>query len=138
MEIIRWDPSNSMRPLFSDGISPAFSRFGWDFPVDVYEHGKNVVAKAALPGIAADELGITIDDDLLTVTGSREEEAEIDEKDYYSKEIRRGSFSRTVSLPASVDADKADAKYEDGVLTVTAPTIASEKGRGVKVEVKKL
>ena len=90
----------------------------------------------SLPGVEASEIDISIEDDLLTVSGSREEEVESKEKDYYSKEIRRGSFARTVRLPKMVKADKAEASYEEGLLKIKIPAILNAKENSVKVPIK--
>ena len=84
-----------------------------------------------------EELEISIDKDTLTVSGERKEETETEKKDYYSKEIRRGSFSRSVSLPKIVDADDTKAAYADGLLTVTMPIVKGQEKKAVKVQVQK-
>jgi HSP20 family protein len=114
-----------------------FPKLGWDLAVDVYEEGKNVIAKMSLPGVKSEELDISIDKDTLTISGERSEEVETDKKDYYSKEIRRGSFSRTVTLPKIVDAEEAKAAYADGVLSVTMPIVKGQGKKAVKVEIEK-
>ena len=139
MQLIKWEPFKEMDRFFDDRFSQpfgAFPKLGLDLAVDVYEEKGNVVAKMSLPGIKSDELDVSIEDDMLTISGRREEEREVDKKDYYSKEIRRGSFSRTVSLPKSVDAGRAEAKYENGELVVTMPVVAGAKEKAVKVKVK--
>ena len=86
-----------------------------------------------LPGIKPEEIDIALEDDTLTVSGRREEEKKTEDKDYYSKEIRRGSFSRSVSLPRSVDAAETEARYDNGVLIVTMPVIGGANERTVKI-----
>jgi HSP20 family protein len=138
MPPIKWEPFDEIEKLLGDRpYISMFPKLGWDLAVDVFEEGKRVVAKMSLPGIKSEELDIAIDKDILTVTGSREEEKETDKKDYYSKEIRRGSFSRSVSLPKFVDAEEASADYKDGVLTITMPVIKGQEKKAVKVHVKK-
>lgn len=135
-EIVVRDPFDDISQFFGGRPLARFARFG-DLAVDVFEQDGNVIAKMSIPGIEKDEVEITVDEDTLTIEGSREEEKEVDQKDYYSKEIRRGSFSRTVDLPKIVDGEKAIADYKDGVLTVTMPTVEGEEKKGVKVEIKK-
>ena len=136
MELIQWKPFNDLDRLTQDFPAP-FRKLGSDLSVDLYEEGGNLVAKMSLPGVEADDLDIIVDSDSLTISGERVEEEETDEKDYYSKEIRRGSFSRTVPLPKLVSADAAKAGYKDGVLTVTMPVEKGQEEKGVKVPVKK-
>lgn len=135
-DLIQWKPFGEFDRFMDDSLFPSFPKLGLDLAIDLYEEKGNVIAKMNLPGINAKDLDIEIDGDLLTISGNREEEHETDEKDYYSKEIRRGSFTRSVSLPASVDAGKAEASYRDGVLSVTIPVIPGNKEKTVKVKVR--
>lgn len=137
MQIIKWEPFKDIDRFFEDRMLPSFPKLGWDLAVDLYEEKGNVIAKMSLPGVKEEELDIEIEEDILTISGRREEEKETDKKDYYSKEIRRGSFSRSVSLPKVVDAKKAEAEYKKGVLTVTMPVVAGSKNKSVKVDIKK-
>ncbi len=138
MALIKWEPLNEMERFFEDRpYISMFPKLGWDLAVDVFEEGKNVVARMSLPGIKAEELEISIDKDVLIVSGAREEEKETEKKDYYSKEIRRGSFSRSVSLPKIVDAEDTTADYADGVLTVTMPVVKGQEKKAVKVAIGK-
>lgn len=140
MQILKWEPFKEIDQFFGDRFLQPFSAFpklGLDLAVDVYEEKNNVIAKVSLPGIKAEEVDISIEDDMLTISGRREEEKEVDKKNYYSKEIRRGSFVRSVSLPRSVDAQKAEAKYESGELIVTMPAVAGAKEKAVKVRINK-
>jgi len=140
MQLIKWEPFKEIDRLFDDRFFQpfgAFPKLGFDLAVDVYEEKGNVIAKMSLPGIKPEEVDISLEDNMLTISGRREEEKEVDKKDYYSKEIRRGSFSRTFSLPKAVNTAKAEAKYEDGVLVVTMSVIAGAKEKAVKVNIKK-
>lgn len=136
MNIIQWKPLGEFDRVFDDRFSMGFPKIGLDLAIDLYEEKGNVVAKMNLPGIHASELEVSVEDDMLTVIGSREEEQETDKKDYYSKEIRRGSFSRSVSLPSQVDAEKTTAEYKDGVLVVSMPIVKGEKKKSVRVNLK--
>jgi HSP20 family protein len=115
---------------------PSF-KLGWDLAVDVYESDGDVIAEMNIPGIDPDNIDISIEDDYLYVKGSRQEKEEVKEKDYYHKEIRRGSFERVINLPCLVDADKTEAHYEEGVLKIIMPKKASSERNKVKVRVKK-
>lgn len=137
MQIIKWEPFREIDRFFDDRFSTSFPKLGWDLAVDLYEEKGNVIAKMSLPGVKEEELDIEIEEDTLTISGRREEEKETDKKDYYSKEIRRGSFSRSVSLPKLVDVTKSEAEYKKGVLTVRMPAVAGSKSKSVKVEIKK-
>ena len=136
MPIIKWEPFNELERFLEERpYISLFPKLGWDLAVDLFEEEGSVVAKMSLPGVKTEELDITIDEDMLTVTGTREEEKETDKKDYYSKEIRRGAFTRSVSLPKAVDGSKAEAAYADGVLKITMPVVKGQEKRSVKVQV---
>ena len=140
MPIIKWESFNEIEKFFSDrsfSSLPIFHKLGWDFAVDLYEEKGNIVAKMSLPGIKPEDIAVSIEGDLLTIAGRREEEKEVEKKDYCSKEIRRGSFSRNVSLPKPVDMKKTEEKYEDGVLAITLPVIPGAKEKSVKIKVGK-
>ena len=137
MSLIQWEPFNEVERLFDGQMLPLSTRPGWDLAVDVFEEKGNVIAKMSLPGVKQEEVDVSIEDDVLTISGRREEEKETKEKNYYSKEIRRGSFSRSVGLPKSVKAEKAEAKIEDGMLVVTMPAVKGLESKTVKVKVGK-
>lgn len=137
MSLIKWEPFGEFDRFFDKDLIFTSPKLGWDLAVDIYEEDKNVIAKMSLPGIKSEEVNISIEDDLLTVSGKRDEEKETKEKDYYSKEIQRGSFSRSVSLPKSVDAVKAEAEFADGILVVKMPVVDGAKEKAVKVQIKK-
>ena len=138
MPIIKWEPLNELERFFGERpYISMFPKLGWDLAVDVFEEGVNVIAKMSLPGVKTEELDISIEEDVLTISGAREEEKETEKKDYYSKEIRRGSFSRAVSLPKSVNASKAEAKYTDGVLQITMPIVKGKEKKAVQLNVTK-
>ena len=124
MSIIRWAPM--MEP---------FEQF---FPaMDVYETEKAVVVETALPGINPDGVKVSVEKGVLTVTGESKKEHEVDEKNYYRKEMRSGSFFRQVALPAAVLEDKVDAVFEDGMLKVTCPKAESTATKKVNVKIVK-
>lgn len=137
MSLIKYSPFANLDRFFEDESLVHFRKYGWDLAVDVFEEKDTVIAKMGLPGINPDELKITIDGDLLSISGDRQEEHEVDEKEYYSKEIRRGSFSRVVELPAFVDEDHTEAVYKDGMLKITMPKLPEEEKKSVEIKVKK-
>jgi HSP20 family protein len=135
MSLIKWEPWGDMGKLFDEFSSASLGRSGWDLSVDMYEDGGNVVAKMQIPGIDPAKLNVSVEDDYLCISGSREEEKEEKNKQYYRKEIRKGSFDRMIALPSTVDKDKVDAQYERGMLTVTMPRKEKRESSG-KIEVK--
>ena len=142
MSVIKWaplvDPFEEMDRMMSD-FSPAFgaTRSGLIPAIDVYEKGDSIVVEASLPGIDTDKVDVAVENDVLTIEGKEEKKTEVDEKNYYRREVRSGSFHRAVQLPTAVQGDKAEAQYENGVLKVVIPKQERIKPKQVKIAVKK-
>ncbi len=140
MAIMKWDPFREIDRIFEEpfALTPIKTDISMDLSVDVYEEKGNIIAEMNIAGMKPEDIDITVGDNYLRVTGNREEKKEEKEKNYYYKEIRRGSFQRSVSLPAKVKEDEAKASYEDGVLKITIPKEEKEKERKkVRIEKKK-
>jgi len=105
--------------------------------LDIYQDKDNVVVEAPVAGVNPEEVKISIENDVLTIEGKSEKKSEVDEKNYYRKEISYGSFHRSVALPVAVNGEKAKAEYDDGVLKVTIPKEERVKAKSIKVQVKK-
>lgn len=135
MAIIKWEPFAEVDRFFEDFTIPTFKNLGTDLAVDVYEEGENVMAKMNVPGVDPDKINVSVEDNLLRVSGAHEEEKEEKKKHYYHKEIKKGSFERVVSLPQPIQKDKVSAEYKNGALTITLPK-ASDGGSSKKIEVK--
>jgi HSP20 family protein len=140
--IIRWTPflesSEEMEKMMND-MTPAtrMSAMGFTPAVDMYEDKDNVIIETQLAGVDPDGVDIAIENDVLTIKGESEKKSEIDEKNYYRKEIRRGSFYRSVPLPTHVIGDKATAEAIDGVLKVTVPKAPEAKPKVIKIKTAK-
>jgi len=142
MSLIKWTP---FFPEFDDmeknleSMLPAVrgSQFGFTPAVDMYEDKDNVVVETQLGGIDPDKVDISIENNVLTIKGESEKKSEIDEKNYYRKEIRRGSFYRAIPLPTKVDGDKAAAVSEGGILKITVPKASEVKPKTIKIQTKK-
>jgi HSP20 family protein len=106
-------------------------------PVDIYEKGNNLIVETPIAGIEPEKVDISIEDNTLILKGRSEKKSEVEEKDYYRKEVRYGSFYRAVSLPTKVIGDKAEASYEDGLLRITIPKAAEAKEKKIQIKVKK-
>ncbi len=139
MSIIKWtpflEPFGDMDRFFEDfrrGTPSAFAP-----ALDVYEKGDNLVVEAQLPGIDPDKVEVSVENDVLTIQGKSEHKSEVDEKNYYRKEIHTGSFYRSVALPAHVQGQNAVADFAEGVLTVTIPKLKQENVKKLKVNIKK-
>lgn len=107
--------------------------FEGQLAVDVYQTKDNVVIKAPIAGVKADDIDISVSEDVVTLRGERVEEKEVDREHYYVQECYWGSFSRSVILPTSTIAEKAQASLKDGVLTITIPKVQQDKVKKIKV-----
>jgi len=131
MSLIPWSP---LLDTF-DSLEKGFSNF---LPaMDVYEEKDNVVVEATLAGIRPEDVNVNVHEDVLTLEGKRETSSEIDEKNYYRKEVRSGSFNRSVVLPAAVQADRAKANFENGLLKIILPKQTEAKAKSIKINVNK-
>jgi len=128
MPIVRWDPFRDF------GLATASNN--WMPPVDIYQNGdQEVVLKAEIPDMNREDLDITVENFVLTIKGEKKLSNEVKEEQYHHVERRYGSFSRSFSLPQTVDAGKVAAEYKNGVLTVRLPLREEAKPRQIKVEV---
>jgi HSP20 family protein len=144
--IIRWEPAREMMTLreamdrlFDDAFTRPLSlnNGNWSVPaVDMYQTDNEVVVKAALPGIKADEVQINVTGELLTLKGETKHEEEKKEKAYHIREQRWGTFERSIALPTQVVADKAKAEFENGVLTITLPKAEEVKPKTISIKTK--
>jgi HSP20 family protein len=105
----------------------------WVPAMDLVEADDHFVLKADLPGLAEDDVAIEVQDNVLTISGSREAEHERKEQGWYRLERSYGSFSRSLTLPDGVDADKVEANFDRGVLEVTIPKPEERKPRRISI-----
>lgn len=101
--------------------------------VDVYQTDDEIVIKSTIAGVTADDIDISITNEMVTIKGSRKQEEKIKEQDYYYQELYWGSFSRSIILPEEIDADKAKATMKNGVLTLRLPKLAKSKVKKVRI-----
>jgi HSP20 family protein len=124
MTLIKFEPLKEFESLH-DRLMRMFNDFSYDVPsnfnprIDISEDENNIYVEAELPGIKKDDLKISIQDNILTISGEKKSEVE-DKKDksYYRSERCYGSFQRSFTLPSEVNRDKTEAKFEDGILKV--------------------
>lgn len=132
------EPFEDMDRFFSDAF-PALRGFGerehsFMPAVDMYEDKDNVIVEAQLAGMDPKNVDVSIENDVLTIKGKSEKKNEVDDKDYYKKEIVRGSFYRNVPMPTSVDGDNAKAEYEEGVLKISVPKVEEKRSHKIEIE----
>src|SRR5260370_35295325 len=135
MALDRWDPLREMMTLreamdrlFQESVVRPTGSFlagaRGATPVDIAERDNSFVVQAAMPGIAPEEIQVTVKGNTLTIRGEHKDEEERGDQNWLVRERRSQSFYRSVTLPAAVNADKAEAKYENGVLTLILPKAA--------------
>ena len=143
--LIRWEPAREMMTLreamdrlFDDAFTrPLSLRDAWSVPaIDMYQTDDEIVVKAALPGIKADEVQINITGEVLTLKGEMKHEEDKKEKAWHIHEQRWGSFERSVILPTDVVADKTKAEFENGILTITLPKAEEVKPKVINIKAK--
>jgi len=105
-------------------------------PMDVYEKKGKVIVETPIAGVDPEKVAISVEDNVLTIKGKSEKKSEVEEKNYYRKEVRYGSFYRSVTLPADVIGTKAEASYKDGVLKIEIPKAPEKKEKKLKIKVK--
>ena len=138
--MIQWEPFNELRAtmdrLFDQGFSrpwrllPA-TEYQAAFPVDIWESDNAIEVKAALPGIHPDDVNITVVADTLTIRAQQREPQE--SKTYHLHELGYGDWQRSFTLPVSVEADAAEARYEHGMLYLTLPKAEAVRPKQIKV-----
>ncbi len=124
----------------SDAFFPTRSRVsvpqGSSLPLDVFEKDGRVVVRASMPGLKPEDVEVSIDDRVLTVSGTLGFDEEHKDARVFVREIATGSFSRSIRLPDDVDTDKAEATFENGMVSVTFPRLVETKPTPVRVPVK--
>ncbi len=147
---VRRDPFNefgSIAKTINDlnrAFNVGFPRFGdeglvkgnWNPTVDVYEDQNSIVLEADLPGVKPGEFELAIENNVLTLKGERKFEKKIEEGSYHRVERSYGSFTRSFTLPSTVDVNSVGADFKDGVLKVTLPRREETKPRQIQVQIK--
>ena len=108
---------------------------GWAVPIDVLPDGDNIIVVASMPGIDPENISVTVEDGVLTIKGATSAETEQKDERYYLRERRTGAFHRSVRLPESVDIDKAESTYQNGVLSISFPKLESKKATSLPISV---
>ena len=143
--LTRWEPVREMMTLreamdrlFDDAFTRPISMSGGSVlpAIDLYQNANEVVVKAALPGLKAEDVQISITADVLTLRGEFKQETEQKETTYHIREQRYGSFERSLALPTDVQTDKAKADFENGVLTITLPKAEAVKPKTITIKAK--
>ena len=147
MTLIRWTPLRSVMS-FRDDMDRLLDEFygrvtgpgdghegDWLPPMDLTENENGVTASLELPGLNKDEIKVSVNDNVLTVSGEKKQEKTEDNDNLCRVERSYGFFKRSVRLPSEVDAGKVKATFKDGILKVTLPKLESKKPREIEVQV---
>ena len=147
MAIVRFDPFREMASLqervnrmFADAYArpddDVMTRGAWVPPVDIYQTDQHeLVLKAELPDISREDIGLKVENNTLTVTGQKKMDSNVKDHQYHRIERTFGSFSRSFTLPPTVDTNAIAADYKDGVLTVRLPLREEAKPKQIQVQV---
>jgi HSP20 family protein len=146
MDVVQWRPfrevarlRNEMDRLWDEYFGPGRRALQpmeetWLPAVDVSETGDKVTVKAEIPGMEAKDIEISMVGDTLTIKGEKKAEREEKEENYHLVERSYGAFSRVMKLPATVQADKVEATYKNGVLTVVLPKKEEVKPKPIEIK----
>lgn len=142
MSLIRWNPYRNLRTLPRD-LDSFFNDFGLDYrssdkvwapSVDIVETEDNYKLKAEIPGMNKDDIKISFEDHVLTLSGERKNESEENEKNLHRVERFYGKFQRSFHLPEGIKTDDISAKYKDGVLTIDVPKAEEVKPKEIAIK----
>ena len=130
MAVVRWDPTRELASMEIDRLNRMFTDLwgeetlsrGWTPAVDIYTTANHdVVIKADLPDVKKEDISVTFENNVLMLKGERKFESETAREDYQRMERFYGTFSRSFTIPATIDASRISASFKDGVLTVRLP-----------------
>ncbi|HVH55341.1 MAG TPA: Hsp20/alpha crystallin family protein [Vicinamibacterales bacterium] len=141
MAIVRWEPAQDLASMEVDRLNRMFANFfgdqgarSWLPPVDIYEtENHEVVLKAELPDMKREDINITFENQVLTLRGERKLDESVRRDRYQRFERAYGTFSRSFTIPSTVDAGRITASYKDGVLTVRLPQREEAKPKQIEV-----
>jgi HSP20 family protein len=148
--VVRWEPLNdivSLRDAMDKLFEDSFTHTRWLTPVrenvfgqmalDIVENANELVVKATVPGFKPEDIEINVVDDTLSIKAETKAEKKEEKETYLLRERRYNALRRSVHLPVTVEADKATAEFEHGVLTLTLPKAEAVKPKQIKINAKK-
>ena len=144
MTLVRWNPARELASMEIDRLNRMLTDFyegnrSWMPAVDIFEtKDSEFVVKMELPDMKREDISVTFENGVLTLTGERKAEFDGNEGTYHRSERAFGRFSRSFTLPATVDANRINASYKDGVLTIRVPQREEAKPRQISVDVQGL
>jgi len=144
MNVVKYDPFRELRSLQDEmtrlftGVAPGgnredMTRGAWAPNVDIYEDKDRLILEAELPGMTNDDFDVSVENNVITLSGERKFEKKTEGDNYHRVERSYGSFTRSFTLPQSVTAEGATADFENGVLRVSLPKRAETKARKIEI-----
>ena len=141
MAVVRWQPARDLATMEVDRLQRMFDNLfgenlqrGWMPPVDIYEtDAHEFVVKAELPDVKREDINLTFENNVLTIRGERKLDEEVKRDNYHRVERQYGSFSRSFTVPPTVDSSRIAASFKDGVLTIRMAQ--REEARPKQIEV---
>jgi HSP20 family protein len=142
MVMQRWDPVRELRQM-DETMNRLWRGYGgapsgtedWNISLDVVQRPDEIVVKASIPGIKPEAVDLAIEDNILTLRTDRKPDFEDDKSVYLVQERPTGSFYRALRLPETVDANKVQSTYENGVLTIVLPKAEEKKKKQIKIQI---
>ncbi|MDD5509648.1 MAG: Hsp20/alpha crystallin family protein [Dehalococcoidales bacterium] len=145
MLVQRWDPFRDLTQM-EDTVNRLWRGLGgvpsyregvedWNILIDVIQKGDELVVKASIPGIKPDEIDVAVEDNLLTLRAERKADSEGEQSRYLIQERPTGSFYRALRLPQTVDTNKIESEYENGVLIIRMPKAEEKKKKQIQIKV---
>ena len=145
MLVQRWDPFRDLTQM-EDTVNRLWRGLGsvpsyregvedWNILIDVLQKGDELVVKASIPGIKPDEIDVAVEDNLLTLRAERKADSEGEQSGYLIQERPTGSFYRALRLPQTVDTNKIESEYENGVLIIRMPKAEEKKKKQIQIKV---
>lgn len=146
MAMSRWDPFRDLMSIQSElnrlfgrtyageGGSTSGVAGAWVPPLDIYETADRFVVNVELPGIEPDSVDVSVEDSVLTIRGERSFYSDVEEDSFHRVERRYGQFGRSITLPQTADADRVEASFDRGVLTITVPKVEQAKPKKIQVK----
>lgn len=134
MTSLRKDMDRLFDRFFETGWPEAPTLGAWEPTVDITEDKEAVTVKAELPGVEQNDIGVSLQDGVLTIKGEKHAEKEEKDKRYHRVERSYGTFVRSIRMPAAVEAGKVTAKFKDGVVVITLPKAPEAKGTTIAVK----
>jgi HSP20 family protein len=141
MTLVRWNPARELASMEIDRLNNMLNDFyggsrSWMPVVDIFEtNDREYVVKADLPDMKRDDISVAFENGVLTLTGERKAEFDVNQGTFHRSERAYGRFSRSFTLPATVDANRITAGYKDGVLTIRVPQREEAKPKQIAVDI---